>query len=362
MFNIFTYPETLSRLGSNKDFRDGLLLKSAIKKIAQIVLIMSKDDFEKQWNDSESTIRQFCTSFDIHKPTIWDYSSEFSKNPRLICSQDPFSMLLVNNSDVAKLFRDYLGFWAANPKDMKDDFFYLDHSMLFARGEIIEGPTDNGWGNYLYQIRNNIPPCNTFVFNDRHLLFQNNQRNIERGVKFGLNNLRRLLGEIMPQELKMMVFHILVYCQHPSLDIETTNNHLIQFTKDIKQLRSYPIEVEFVFDRACHQRNLISNYFYFNPERGFNAFNNRNPTQLSGENDFKFKSYLNNPLASGDSDFLIYQKKLHEIISCCKKVIIQPDLEPSSGKLEDIKRAFTSSDDFFTNRFFNNSCSLEVNG
>ena len=50
MFNIFTYPETLSRLGSNKDFRDGLLLKSAIKKIAQIVLIMSKDDFEKQWN------------------------------------------------------------------------------------------------------------------------------------------------------------------------------------------------------------------------------------------------------------------------------------------------------------------------
>lgn len=347
---IIAEPDAIVRLGFNQEFKEGRTLKYIIKNLSSIFLIMDEDDFTKDWDNSESPLRRFFDAYDIPRPKAISGLLQIYKNPGLCYKLNPFAIWFLNKpvKDLNN-FRDLLGVWAINTSELTDDYFYLDHPREYDKDDILDGPKDNGWGNYLEEIHKPFPPCNAFVLNDRHLLYNTNESSaLERGF-YGLNNLKVLFNEILPRNLRIP-FHLIIFCQHPKLDKDKTDEVVNKFITDVKELRSYQVEIEFVYAKSRHKRGLYSNYFWFYVDRGFNAFYNNNIKKFNGENDLNLISYLNNPFTSGDTEYKSSRTKIDKIKEQCKEVYISPHIDEES--FENITRVSTDSEDFFDNRLF----------
>ena len=354
--NIFAEKDALLKLSQNKEFTNGRNIKQILKNLSKIFLIMEEDEFDKEWNNVESDLRKFFDAFDIPKPEACSKLKSVYKDPVLCSKLDPFALWLFNKSDYdLDKFRNYLGVWALNADALTDDNFSLEHSREYEKNAVIKGTKGNGWGNFLEELPKKLPPMNSIVINDRYLLLNTNEKNTTIAGFWGLNNLKILLGELLPLDLKIP-FHLLIFCQHPRLDIQTTDKIVNKFISDIKNLRNYPIEIEFVYDVSMHKRNLFSNYFLFYVDRAFNAFYDYDKTKLNGENDFSIKAYLNNPFASGDTEYDSARSKIKKVHEQCKEVIMGPDLSPKDKKgqihEELVKRVVTTSTNFYHNRLF----------
>ena len=348
--HICAEPDALVQLGLNQNFREGLYLKQIIKNKSEICLIMDEDEFCTQWNNSESNLRKFFDSYDLAKPKADSDLLKIYKDPSKCFKFDPYAIWFMNKSesDLEK-FRQYLGVWAVNTSNLTDDYFYIEHTRGYDKDDTIEGSKNNGWGNYLSEIPKQLPPSNGIVFNDRHLLFNTNEKNAKRWGFYGLNNLKALFDELLPQDLKIP-YYILIFCQHPKLDIATTDAIVGKFIEDVKSLRKYTINVEFVYAISRHKRGLHSNYFSFYTDRGFNAFCYNNLKKLNGENDFGIKSYLYNPFTSGDYEYKYAKGKIDKIKEQCIEICM--DSDTTTNKLEEIKRVCTNSKNFFDNILF----------
>lgn len=353
---IVAEKDAIIRLCFNKEFIEGKILKHIFRNLADILLIMDEDVFESEWNDSESEIRKFFEAYDIPRPRAISGLTQIYKNPGICTKFDPFALWLFDKSeqDVSN-FREYLGVWALSPQSLSDDYFCLEHPREYDKDDVIDGSKDNGWGNYLEELPRPLPPINSIVLNDRHLLLNTNENTALRSGFYGLNNLKVLFNELLPKNLKVP-FHILIFCQHPQMSIADTDIIVEQFIQDIKDLRNYTIEIEFVYDKSRHKRDLYTNYFRFWVDRAYNAFYNRDMKKLNGENDFKVVTYLNNPFTSGDTEYDSARSKIKKVHEQCKEVFMAPDLSPKDkkGQIQEelIKRVVTNSEDFYINRLF----------
>lgn len=347
---IFAEKEALIQLSLNKEFIEGKILKQIFRQLSEIFLIMNEVDFEQEWSDSESPLRKFFDAYDIPRPRALSGLQQIYKNPSLCVDLDPFALWLFNSTEQnISRFRDYLGVWAINPQDISDDYFALEHPREYDKDDIISGTKDNGWGNYIEELPKELPPINSIVLNDRHLLFNTNENNAITFGFYGLNNLKALFNELLPPDLKVP-FHILVFCQHPKMAVEETDSIVSQFIHDVQDMRTYDIDVEFVYDKSRHKRDLYTNYFRFWVDRAYNAFYNGNMNKLNGENDFNIVSYLNNPFSSGDTEYDSARNKLKKISNQCKEAYLHSSIDEEHEEMT--TRTVTTSDDFFNNRLF----------
>ena len=354
--HIIAEKEALLQLCFNKEFHEGKILKHIFRNHADILLIMDEGEFDSEWNNSESDIRKFFEAYDIPRPRAISGLTQIYKNPGICAQLDPFALWLFNKAEKDVInFREYLGVWALSPQSLSDDYFCLEHPREYDKNDVIDGSKDNGWGNYLEQLPKVLPPINSIVLNDRHLLLNTNENTALRFGFYGLNNLKVLLNELLPQNLKVP-FHILIFCQHPNLNIKDTDAIVNQFMCDVKSLRKYSIVIEFVYDKSRHKRDLYTNYFRFWVDRAYNAFYNTDMKKLNGENDFKIVTYLNNPFSTGDTEYDAARSKIHKIKEQCKEAYLNSELSPldHNGKVNEemIIRTLTNSDDFFENRLF----------
>lgn len=353
---IVAEKDALIQLSFNKEFHEGKILKHIFRNLAEILLIMDEGEFETQWNNSESDIRKFFEAYDIPRPRAISGLTQIYKNPGICTQLDPFALWLFNKTEKDVInFREYLGVWALSPQSLSDDYFCLEHLREYDKDDVINGTKDNGWGNYFEQLPKALPPINSIVINDRYLLLNTNETTALRFGFYGLNNLKVLFNELLPQNLKVP-FHILIFCQHPKLNIVDTDTIVGQFIRDVNSLRNYPIEIEFVYDKSRHKRDLYTNYFRFGVDRAYNAFYDSDMKKLNGENDFNIVTYLNNPFSSGDTEYDSARSKIHKIKEQCKESFLNPELSPmdQSGNLKEemIIRVVTNSADFFDNRLF----------
>ena len=350
---IVAEKDALIQLCFNKEFHEGKILKHIFRNLADILLIMDEDVFEAEWNNSESDLRKFFDAYDVPRPRAISGLSQIYKDPRICVKLDPYALWLFNKSELDVInFREFLGVWALTPQSLSDDYFSLEHPREYDKDDVIAGSKDNGWGNYLEELPKALPPINSIVLNDRHLLLNSNEKTAMRSGFYGLNNLKVLFNELLPHNLKVP-FHILIFCQHPKMNIVDTDTIVNQFIQDV---RNYTIEIEFVYDKSRHKRDLYTNYFRFWVDRAYNAFYNRDLKKLNGENDFKVVTYLNNPFTSGDTEYDSARSKIKKVHEQCKEVFMAPDLSPTDedGLIQEelIKRVVTNSEDFYTNRLF----------
>ena len=346
---IFAEESALIQLIKSNGFVNGRYLKTILKN-SKLYLIMEEEKFESMWNNPESDIRYFCSAFDIPRPEAVPGLRKVYEKPILCTQLDPYAIWLLNKTDedILKL-KNYLGVWAISPNNLSDDLFCLEYSKEYDRDDLIDGPKDSGWGNYLAQIPKDLPPMNSIVINDRYLLLNTNEGTAVQNGFYGLYNLKILLGELLPYDLRIP-FHLLILCQHPNLNHNDTEYLVDDFISDVKRLRDYPIIVEFVYSRSRHKRGLYSNYFSFDVDRAFNAFYVYNLKQLSGENDFGIESYLNNPYALGDTKYDSARSKIAKIKDECMNVKINPIINITESR--DIVQAHTECEGYFYNRLF----------
>jgi len=347
---IFAEKEALIQLSSNSEFRSGFTLRHILKNLSDVWLIMSQEELDTEWANSESPLRKFCESYDLPCPKASNELKLVYKNPLYCTLIDPFALWLFNRGqEEIKRFQEYLGVWAVSPMDLNDTYFALEHSRGYDRNDVIDGPKQNGWGNFLAELPKPVPPMNSIILNDRHLLLNTNESTAAEKGFWGFNNLLVLLKELLPENLKIP-FHLMIFCQHPRLNIEVTDEIVDKFIEDVQKLRPYEISIEFVFDKSRHKRGLYSNYFVFDVDRAFNAFYDTSPTKLNGENDFSIKTYLSNPFTSGDTEYDSGRSKIEKIHSQCKEVIIEPRLEEES--LENLARGRLKDEEKLENRLF----------
>lgn len=346
---IFAEESALIQLIKSNGFINGRYLKTILKN-SKLYLIMDEDKFESMWNDSESDIRKFCLAYDIPRPEAVSGLRKVYEKPILCTQLDPYAIWLLNKSDEDILkFKDYLGVWAISPNDLLDDFFCIEHKRVYSKDDVINGPKQSGWGNFLAELPKDLPPLNSIVVNDRYLLLNTNENNAEKVGFWGLKNLKALFEVLLPSDLKV-TFHILLLCQHPDLDVETTNRLIEQFISDIKQTRNYKIEIEFFYSKSQHKRGLYSNYFIFDVDRAFNAFYANNLKVLNGENNFGIKTYMNDPLSTGDTEYDIARKRIEKIKEECINAKDNPYFDPDHNK--NTIDSITECDGYFYNRLF----------
>lgn len=350
--HIFAEPSALERLCKNPNFINGIFLKAIIKQMSEIFLIMDEFDFAKEWTNSESPLRKFFEAYDIQKPQIYPNITQIYSNPEMFYKLDPFAIWLLNRpeDDINKI-KELMGVWAVNTAEIKDDYFLMDFPKGYEKNDIIDGSRSNGWGNYLENIKKPIPPFNSIVLNDRFLIMDNDEKKAWNQIHSGLKNLKNLLNELLPQNL-VIPFHILIYCQHPKMSNEATDMVIDEYVDEIKKLRKYNIEIEFVYARAQHKRGLYSNYFRFYVDRAFNAFYDDNQKKLSGENDFDIISYLNNPLTSGDNEYKKSRQIIDRIHKQCDDFFASNANKAKSS--QKISRVYPSEESILDNRLFSN--------
>jgi RNAse (barnase) inhibitor barstar len=319
---IYTNRQSLLQLNWNKEFISGKFLKGLIKN-AKIVLMISEENLDAIWKDTESDLYKFCEAHDISKPSCDDFLSQLCENNDLFAEKDSTAIWMVNLSenDCNEIKKRY-GIWIVNTNSINDDYFRLYHqSEDYEKDEIIKGTKNNGFGNYLETSPKPLPPLNSIVLNDRFLFVSENPRVRPEDVfNWGAANTECLLDTILPDTLRIP-FHLLIYCEKPNIDDSTKVEQLIKDLSDrIKSLRQYSIEVEFVFSQANHKRFLRSNYFSMNTDLGFNAFYQNKLTKLRGENDFLIQSYHNEPLSL---DYHNFKKRLKRIYEECINVLME---------------------------------------
>lgn len=352
--NIFADVPSFLKLLANPEFAKGRDLKSLIRQRAEVFLIVDQEELDRRWEDAEDTLRKLCDAYDIPCPRALPKLAAIFESPDLCVRLDPFGLWMINASEQdINRFREYLGVWMVNPQTIKDDEFYLHHKRGYEKDDIIAGSSNNGWKNYISELLRQgkqLPPINAVVINDRYLLLNTNEQNAVRKGFWGLNNLTNLFDALMPQELRIP-FQITIYCQHPQLDIKTTDKIVSDFISKVQGLRSYPINIEFFYGHARHQRTFNSNYFLFDVDRGYNAFCDYNHKKLNGENVFCIDTYHSDPNSSGDTNYIIARNTVEIIKARCEDVQQNPDI----SNLEDyskLKRVDNSDPKKVQNRLF----------
>lgn len=347
---VHIYADVVSfvRLLYNSKIREGKDIKCILRSRAEIHLCISGAKLATLWEDKESILRKLCDAIDLPCPQADESLLELSEHPEIIYQKNPFAIWFLNLTDEnITRFRDYYGVWVLNAETVDDEALYLHHHKEYDKDDVIEGKSDNGWKNFIEQLPKDktLPPLNAIVINDRYLLNNTNEDSALTDGFYGLNNLIQLLDAILPPKLGIP-FHLLIYCQHPKLQIGITDEIIDQFISDVQDLRdNYDIIVEFVYDQSRHKRTFHSNYFMFDIERGYNVFYDTKKNKLCGENDFTLESYMNNPNCSGDTNYEISMSKLVKIKEACMDALVNPDLKKKAKRSEDygaIKRVDNS--------------------
>ena len=350
--HIYSDYTSFLKLLASKAFSEGRDLKSIICRRASVYLIVDEEEIQRDWNDVESPLRKGCDAFDIPCPQIVPEMKEIFGKPALCYQKDPYAIWFINTSeDNIQKFRELFGVWMINVDSIKDDTFYLHHRREYQKDDVIDGTTDNGWANYLEEVKRQkgLPPMNAIVINDRYLLNNTNENDAERIGFFGLHNLEKLLDALLPSNLRVP-FQVFIFCQHPKLRPIITVTIINQFRESVRKLRDYPIVLEFVYGISQHKRTLFSNYFLFDVDRAYNAFYVHNYKKLNGENLFCLESYHNDPTCSGDTNYCIAKNKLRIIKNHCNDILQNPNEDILDyGK---IRRADINGEEKIQNRLF----------
>ncbi len=353
--NIFADVTSFLNLLANPEFAKGRDLKSLIRQRAEVFLIVDQEELDRRWEDAEDTLRKLCDAYDIPCPRALPKLAAIFESPDLCVRLDPFGLWMINASEQdINRFREYLGVWMVNPSSIMDDIFYLHHKRDYNKGDIIDGSSnDNGWANYIEELSLNgkrLPPINSVVINDRYLLLTTSENiSPEKYASYSLNNLKKLFDALLPQDLKIS-FQLTIYCDHPKLDIATTDKITQKFKDDMQHGKPYPIQIEFIYDHARHKRTFHSNYFLFDVDRAYNAFDCRDYNKLIGENYFCLESYHNDSCCSGDTNFITARNTIMEIKKRCDSVL--DNLDTSNLDYSKIKRCDLITPHKIQNRLF----------
>lgn len=173
---------------------------------------------------------------------------------------------------------------------------------------------NDNWTNILNPFNNY--PSNSLIINDRNL-FTNEERVHGTSENIGIDNLIRILDNLLPQNLNID-YHILIQSEQNTDSRNKAKCDLIanDLNVKIRNLRNYNFEIEILFycrgtnhfDRT-HNRRIYSNYNYGKSENNIASFKIRNANNTRNDDSFSLVCFFNKIDSTPDT---INNLKVHQ--------------------------------------------------
>lgn len=263
---------------------------------SQINLDINSTDLNSELGDPNSIIFQFLLSsgkqIDICDADIF-FKKIKADNMAVIDKPTAAYFLNIPEADAKKL-QEESGV-VVNCKDFVDD-------NILSKGVNLDWLADevinNNWNSILNPFNNF--PSNSLIINDRNL-FSNEERVLGTFQNIGVDNLIRILDNLLPQNLKTD-YHILI--QSEQKDDPRNKAKCDQITSDlntkIRNLRNYNFEIEILFYcrgtnhfERTHNRRIYSNYKYGKCENSLASFKIRNANNTRNDDSFSLVCFFN---------------------------------------------------------------------
>ncbi len=181
----------------------------------------------------------------------------------------------------------------------------------------------DNWNSILNPFNNF--PSNSLIINDRNL-FSNEERVLGTFQNIGVDNLIRILDNLLPQNLKTD-YHILI--QSEQKDDPRNKAKCDQIASDlnskIRKLRNYNFEIEILFYcrgtnhfERTHNRRIYSNYKYGKSENSLASFKIRNSNNTRNDDSFSLVCFFNklNSIPDTNTNLLTHFNGSHR----CKEI------------------------------------------
>ncbi len=156
---------------------------------------------------------------------------------------------------------------------------------------------NDNWRNILHPFNNY--PSNSLIINDRNL-FTNEEKVLGTNQNIGIDNLIRILDNLLPQNLKID-YHILIQSEQNPDSRNKAKCDMIANDLNIKirNLRKYNFEIEILFYcrgtnhfDSTHNRRIFSNYNYGKSEHNIASFKIRDFNKTRNDDSFNLVCFF----------------------------------------------------------------------
>jgi hypothetical protein len=112
-------------------------------------------------------------------------------------------------------------------------------------------------------------PCNSLVIADNYVLNKENTKNEE--------NLVEVIKALLPKKLNKQVFHLTIIAHSKEIDSTLLEKHYKFLNEKLSDriTFNYKIELTILLTSTVHDRNIVTNYAWFNSGFGFTIFKNK---------------------------------------------------------------------------------------
>lgn len=264
--------------------------------------------------DKADELYTIFSAYDISVPiALSDFFELLNQKEETIVSKPNAFFLRDCSVQDAQTLRNKYGVWVISKDEVSNRMFEGFSYKDSFEPRTLYGTSKNGWANIFSSNNLNLPPSNSLVLYDNHLL-----DNTLGGKNVGLSNLTHLLDAVLPQNLdSTLSYYILIMC--PKNNEEVNYPKVVQWLTDVQNevKRNYRIAIEFVLARQIiHERILFMNYAYIETGKGFKVFcpySNRVYGDGAEINTVETNMYLSNPHKAGERKYVYATSRIKRI-------------------------------------------------
>lgn len=295
MFTIYSDKDIFENIISSPDSYPNW--NKIINNYSDICLDISEIDLRMETGNQDSILFMFlqANAQNINIIPLDNYFQTIYNDLETII-ENPTSAYFLNIPEIdAKSLQNGTGLIVNCKENIDDDILIKGVNIEWLADEVI----NNNWKEILFPF--NTFPSNSLIINDRNL-FTNEERVVGVNKNIGIDNIVRILDNLLPQTLKTD-YHILVQSEqntHPTNKQKCDQIALI-LNDEIRNLRPYNFIVEIVFFNrgtmhfsSTHNRKIVSNYKIGKVEYSFAAFKIRENNTLKYDDSFNLKSFFEN--------------------------------------------------------------------
>lgn len=267
---------------------------------SEVSSVFMPDNFEKI-----DIIFTLFDAFGINPPIALKSFFEQIEDQEETIATKPNSLFLKDCSvEKAVGLRNKYGVWVISKDEIANRYFEEPSYEESFEPYAYYGDGNNGWANIITNNNLMLPPSNSMIIYDNHLL-----DTYRFDHYLGLTNLEHLLDAILPRHLSPTIqYHVLIMA--PVRGNEVVLSRVVsKWMEDLpaKLARDFGISIEFVFSKqVIHERMIFLNYAYIKTEKGFKVFMPySNKVFKDGDeiNSVEINTYLNNPHKSGQRKY-----------------------------------------------------------
>ena len=306
MFTIYSDKDIFENIISSPDAYPNW--NKIINNYSDICLDINLLDLDLELNNPESILFLFLQSNarEIDLIPIDSYFKSIYANPNTIIDNPTSAYFLNLNIIEAKQLQEDTGV-IINCLDVIDDDI-LSKGVNF--DWLADETINNNWINIL-NLFNNFP-SNSLIINDRNLF-----TNEEGSSNIGVDNILRILNNLLPHNLKTD-YHILILTEQKADARNKIKCELLAdiLNKGIRNLRNYNFQIEIVyyfsgtnFFKNTHNRRIYSNYKYGKCENSLASFKIKNANNTRNDDSFSLVCFFNKINSTTDT---LTNLKAHE--------------------------------------------------